>query len=535
MIKVLIVDDEPFIRQGIQILINWEKHGFEICGEASNGLEAIELMKKEPVDLVITDIKMPQMDGLKLIEYTRNNISGDIQFLLLSGFCEFEYAKKAIKYNAVDYILKPIQREELIRVLEEYKEQFNRKLENKKKMELSEKVVFDRHLSLLIAGKQDRTSFEYVIAYLADYKGVRYINLDYDLGEENYSQLSEEEKRKAQYVLYDSLIGFLKDNWYHAYLDTNNRVNEYATGLIYVKELANIGGLGEREYIEALYAYLRSNIPYKIILYVGQKVDDIRLISESYKSAIIAKSFRQVSDKKHISYYEEMEGNLNRHVYPIDKTVMDELIRAIEENDIEAINRKIDIIYEQFKKLVFEPDMININLDYLRYNLINLAKELDREADHAEVYKIISQCNYDHIIFKGSADYFKKFALEFSNYLKQLRHYALGGVLTEIEKEITEHYMDNLSLKSLSEKYYINSAYLGQIFKKKYGVSFKDYLNNYRIERAAELLIRTDEKVYAIAEMTGFNNTDYFINKFVQLKGITPLQYRKQILFSHQN
>lgn len=534
MIKVLIVDDEPFIRQGLRILINWEQYGFEISGEASNGIEAIELLKKEPIDLIITDIKMPQMDGLQLIEYIRTHISDDLRFLLLSGFYEFEYAKKAIKYNAVDYILKPVQREELIRVLEEYREQFKRQLEYRKKMEMSEKVVFDRYLSSLIAGKQDGISFEYVIKYLAAYNAVRYISLEYDPGQDSFNQLSEEDKGKAQNVLYDCLVSFLKENRYHAYLDTNNNINEYSVGLIYVSDLAKLKGLGDKEYLEALYTYLCEHTNYKIILYVGQKVDDIRSISESYKSATIAKSFRHFTNQKDIFYYDEMKGALNSPVYPVDKTIMDELVRAIEENDIEGMNSRIDIIYEQFKKLVLEPDIININLDYLRFNLINLANELDRDVDHTEVYKMISQCSYNQIIVKGSASHFKEFAMEFSEYLKQLRQYALGGVLTEIEKEITEHYMDNLSLKSLSEKYYINSAYLGQIFKKKYGISFKDYLNNYRIERAAELLIRTDEKVYVIAEMTGFNNTDYFINKFVQLKGITPLQYRKQILLNHQ-
>ena len=88
--------------------------------------------------------------------------------------------------------------------------------------------------------------------------------------------------------------------------------------------------------------------------------------------------------------------------------------------------------------------------------------------------------------------------------------------------------MKKLSLKYLSEKYYVNSAYLGQIFKKQYNISFKDYLNAYRIERAAELLKRSDEKIYKIAEKVGYSNTDYFISKFVQLKEKTPLQYRKQ-------
>ncbi|HPU64022.1 MAG TPA: AraC family transcriptional regulator, partial [Mobilitalea sp.] len=115
-------------------------------------------------------------------------------------------------------------------------------------------------------------------------------------------------------------------------------------------------------------------------------------------------------------------------------------------------------------------------------------------------------------------------------YLNSLRKNVFGGILADIEREITENYMHNISLKSLSEKYYINRAYLGQIFKKQFGVSFKDYLNNYRIEKACEILLRTDDKIYEIAEAVGFNNTDYFISKFVQIKGTTPLQYRKQFL-----
>ena len=119
--------------------------------------------------------------------------------------------------------------------------------------------------------------------------------------------------------------------------------------------------------------------------------------------------------------------------------------------------------------------------------------------------------------------------------MNSLRKHALGGVITEVEREITENYMNNLSLKSLSEKYFINSAYLGQIFKKQFGVSFKDYLNNYRIDRACELLLRTDGKIYEIAETVGFNNTDYFISKFVQINGTTPLQYSKRFLNNSQN
>ena len=532
MIRVMIVDDEPFIRQGLMILIHWEQYGFSICGEASNGKEAIERMKGNAYDLIITDIKMPQMDGLELIAYTWEHISNEIRFIILSGFYEFEYAKKAIKYDVADYVLKPVQREELIRALEDYKEQYNRRIEKQKKMEFSEKIVFDRHISRLIAGKQDKESFAYAVKYLADYTSVRYISLDYDTTQEQFQELSEEEKRKAQSLLYDTLKEYLKGNWYHAYIDSGTSYNDYAVGFIYAKKLSVLAGVTEKEWITSLYDFIRARLSYKIVLYIGQKVDDIRMLSDSYKSAHIAKSFQLFSDKKDIAYYDEIEGSLNPGKYPFDKVIMDDLIRAIEENDTKAIDHKIKVIYNHFKELVSEPEIIKINLDYLRFNLINLAKELNPEFDQAEVYRIINQGSYHQIAVRGSVKHFKNFALEFSDYLNQLRQYALGGVLTEIEKEITENYRDNLSLKYLSEKYYINSAYLGQIFKKQYGISFKDYLNNYRIDRAAELLIRTDDKVYMIANAVGFNNTDYFISKFVQLKGVTPLQYRKQVLKS---
>lgn len=98
-----------------------------------------------------------------------------------------------------------------------------------------------------------------------------------------------------------------------------------------------------------------------------------------------------------------------------------------------------------------------------------------------------------------------------------------------VEKEVRDNYATNITLKSLSEKYYVNSAYLGQLFRKKYGQSFKDYLNNYRMERAAELLLRTDKKIIQIAEEVGYHDMDYFVNRFIQVKGCTPASFRRQM------
>ncbi len=529
MIKVMIVDDEPYIRQGLKILIDWEQLGFEVCEEAANGQEAIRKMEKTDIDLIITDIKMPGMDGIELIEHTKARISKKIRFIILSGFYEFEYAKKAIKYDVVDYVLKPVQKEELIKVLEEYKELYYRQMENLRKQELSEEIILDRHIASLIAGVYDTESIDYIKAYLTHIQDIRYIRVEYDSTNAEYRSLSDEEKAAVQTKLYEAMKAYLGEHRYHIYIPHKDEYG-FFVGFIYSKGLADGAGLREKEYIKNMHKAISSVLPYRVIFYIGQKAEHISGISESFKSAAIAKNFQMYSKVTYISFYDEIKSDVSRDIYCADKDLIDELIKAIEENNVAQIDKMSDILYQHFKEMVAEPEMIKISMDYLLFSLISLARELYSDFNQEEVYKMISQGGYEQNEIRGSVGHLKKFAMEFSDYLNSLRRHAMGGVLTEIEREITENYMENLSLKFLSEKYYINSAYLGQIFKKQFGVSFKDYLNNYRIDKACEMLLRSNGKIYEIAEAAGFNNTDYFISKFFQIKGITPLQYRKQFL-----
>ena len=128
---------------------------------------------------------------------------------------------------------------------------------------------------------------------------------------------------------------------------------------------------------------------------------------------------------------------------------------------------------------------------------------------------------------RGSSRHLARFACEYAEYLGQLRKNASRGVLDDIEREIRENYAENLRLRDLGKKYYVNSSYLGQIFRKKYGQSFSDYLTNYRMNEATKLLLKTDKKVNQIAEAVGYKDSDYFIRKFIELKGCTPSKFRK--------
>lgn len=155
MLKVLLVDDEPFIVQGLSLLVDWEEEGCEIVATAQNGIEALTYLKTNKVDLIIADIKMPEMTGLELLETIRREQVSDAYFVILSGYSEFAYAQQAIHYSCMDYVLKPVEKEvltEIIRKAANMSATEIQQQEDKKKME---RAYLARNVISLLLGKYD--------------------------------------------------------------------------------------------------------------------------------------------------------------------------------------------------------------------------------------------------------------------------------------------------------------------------------------------------------------------------------------------
>lgn len=492
------------------------------------------LSEKTQVDLITADIKMPAMTGIELLEKIRAEHISDAYFIILSGYSDFEYARKAIQNSCMDYILKPVRQAELLSVLNKVKADSTQSLQRREEVALQEKAYFARNLIALICGKFDQLNLEHVKSKMRTEGGIRYIDIEIDDRPEDESGKlllkSEEEKRQQQRLLYQYCLDFLKQDGWHCILDVSSNEKDYDIGLVYCDYMAQEAGMDEQGYLDYFLQSIQQRMKQPVVMFVGNRVDDISLLSESYRTANIARSFQNFHVEgmtQRISWYEEQECAEERTL--LCKSSLDDLIKAVEQNEKERIPELVDSLYEEINRNSLDAKLVSMNIDYLLFQLVHAAQAQDINVNQEEILEFINRNAFDSGTMRGSRMHLKRFAEEYADYLSQLRGKNIrGSVMNDVEQYIREHYAQNLTLKDLGLKYYINSAYLGQLFRKTYGVSFKDYLNNYRIEMAASLLLHTDLKNYEIMEKVGYHDLDYFINKFIALKGCTPARFRKK-------
>ncbi|PQP83370.1 hypothetical protein C0Q44_01215 [Paenibacillus sp. PCH8] len=516
MINVLIVDDEPFIREGLRLLIDWNSYGFQICGQASNGLQAMECIRAQQPDLVISDIKMPDMNGMQLAQTLYEQYNGEIQMILLSGFYEFEYAKQAIKYQVNDYILKPIVKTELIQVLEAFKASFLVRTEEKRHQQKKDQIIMTQHMQSILLGVADREIVASVQPHYQDASTLRCILIEAETGQEPdtewYSRVA---KRVSEPAMGQVLKPFTGE--------------KNAVLLIVTDLLLKRNGRSMEQYISQLHVELSQGLEGAITFYVGKEVHRLEELHESYQSCGNIKSLRFFTACRPVYYFEHMDTTLftNRPGQQ-EKQLFDGLIKAIEKQQTDELRSHAETIFQFFLDERIEPGIVRIHLHYLAYTLLDLVNSDTGNMDDGLMQSTFLQMNYVMLSMEENIENLCAFSHMCAEKLKQQQKWNAMGVLAKIETYVHEHYKENISLKLLGEQFYMNSAYLGQIFKKHYAMNFSDYLNQLRIEEATRLLRRTDHRVYEIAAMVGYRDSDYFINRFEKIMGATPAQYRKR-------
>ncbi len=527
--KVLLVDDEPYIRKGLAALIDWEAEGCYIAGEASDGNSAIRMMLQQEFHIVISDIRMPGMDGIELISSVKERKLSEARFIFLSGFYDFSYAKSAIQYGCCDYIIKPVNKNELQEAIRRIQEDYHREAGSEQKKRDYEKAYLDSHLTSILWGKYDSVNLRYVQDKMLLSDEIIYIHCEISLSDKSFLALSVDKRRDQQRRLYHLTSMLLKNYANHVVYDITKNTESYDIGIVYCPNMARERGLSQEEWMNWLMKELKDRMGYDVINCIGSKVNGICSLADSYRDAVLIRSLRYYK-KGDLKYSRHEKGhNMSKCQREDDiRRQMDSLIHSIEINDKVKIITYSGLVYQGLTDRHIAVETVNHDIQYLMYRLVGLAYSQDSDIEQEEIIQYVREAILKLKMNHGNELKFQQFAEEYSDYLTHLRQNTAKGTMNLIEAEIEERYAENLSLKYLGEKYYINSAYLGQVFKRQYGCSFKDYLNKVRIRKAAQMMLRTNMKVYEIALEVGYKNIEYFVNKFEEIYEMTPTRFRKK-------
>ncbi len=525
MRKVLLVDDDPLILQGLNIIIDWGGEGYEVAAMCANGYEAYEYLLEHAVDLIVADIKMPVMTGLELLEKIRTENVSEAFFVILTGFKDFSYAQKALRFDCMDYLLKPVERRELLHVIRKINRMADARVEADRDREDMEQAYMERNLMALLFGKYDDKNIDYVSSHIQLSDQIRYVDIEMAEFADESEELEEGELRENQRRMFSACRDYLKDEKNHCIFDVSRDEKSYDIGLIYCDFFAKKRKIDMMEFFEGMQRFIRMETGIETNVFVGKPVAKPDALSKSYSSACVIKSLEAFRAKKQIYFYDDEVANEESSII-ILKDLLDALIQGIEEGNAENIDASVERLFTEMNEGMTERTR-RLNMNYLLFRLIHKATEYDSEINQEEILRFIAEHSFEEGILRGSSVHVTKFCAEYANYLAQLRKNVSGGILQEIEKEVAAHYMENLSLRDLGKKYYINSSYLGQMFQKKYHQSFRDYLTKYRIESAKQLLIQSEKRISDIAEEVGYKDTDYFLKKFIEANGCTPSKYRK--------
>lgn len=505
MIKVLLVDDEPNIRKGLKILINWERLGYNIIAEASNGREALLLIEKHNPQLVITDIKMPEVSGLDLIKECKNS-NFSTMFIILSGHNEFNLAREALHLGAYKYLLKPLDEEELEETLLDFRE-FNEKGNSQK---ISQKFYLKTQLQKLLSDfKPDniyeiRDSFNLTneISYyyaLIDLHNTP--NVDIQKIEELIYESIPEGVLTSIILEKHSLFGLLiHSGMLKPY---RNHINRFCINL--TSELFKKYG-------------------YEASVYVGSQQHALSDLSKSRSDALEAADHRYYRDIGSVIEHQNVH-NLEFNNSYTDIDIVDKIVNKIIKQDHIGIEEGVKELISFFREEYLSNQIIFLHINRLLNTIIKSVSDLN-----GDINPIINSSNFitnreEHIFLSTLQVNLLNLADTAAEIIGKYK--VKNNTALELKEYIDNNYRENLSLKYVADKMAVNSAYLGQIFKKQTGVSFNQYLHSIRIREAKELLVTTNLKIYEVASAIGYQDVNYFMKKFESAMLTTPKTYRK--------
>lgn len=506
MYKLLIVDDERNIRLGIKAMISREFPNQFTLLLASNGLEAMEILKAEWIDIILTDIKMPAMDGIQLIHIIQS-FAKKPQIIMISGYDDFEYAKEAIKYRVKDYLLKPINRQELQQTLKRVIIEVNQIEEKEREKERNQANQLNY---LLIHPDITRTEIEDVMATLQ----LETFSGEYFIGIIKFWELTREIENLSyvREILAQHFQGIFKR--IVTFYDKDHNIVIVTPTITVFDTVLNQWG--------AITAFIG----------VSTKLSQRCQIKEGYEQACLALKHIFFSTSRQMMLFSEIAQ------LPVKKEVKLPLEK------IEKISNMLGSDRDQeIRKQLLEI----LNLEEISKNGIEFMEKLNQAINEnlldsafhrlgKESIEIMQ--HYDQVgniyNFKNFYDYYyclEALILQLHEYTKQLKSvYSEQRYMEEALQYIEQNYYKDLNLAVISNYVSLNYSYFSHMFKEYTGQNFVDYVKQVRVKKAKQYLHHPTLKIFEISQKVGYKNPKQFTRVFREIEGVSPKEYRENHL-----
>lgn len=541
MLKIFLAEDEVIVRETIKRMIPWEDLGFELVGEAADGEMALPLLLRQKPDLLITDIKMPFMDGLTLAKVAKKEIPG-LKVVILSGYDDFNYAKQAINIGVEDYLLKPITKNALIERLTEIRSRYEHEKTQKeyyekfhREMQAYEKNSSRDFFEALVSGSMDmmeiyRRSEKLGLDIVAEAYNVLIFTMnceeDFSGQREGYSEWEAESLELLEEFFSENTSAMLF------------RCNIFSYGVLIKGQKETIGE-NTRSCVSEIQRILdRKEQKRQWFVAAGEPVERLSQIQKSYYSASRAFSQRYLYDEN-ILYYDEMASMEKKNVTEDDSTYLQKV-------DVNALNPVIlqkflsnglleetenfvkDYFYaigqEPLESLVFR-NYVTLNV---RFSVMSFLKEIGcdtRTLEQEDTEDVLSESSKS---LENAIAYAEKIISQAIALRDQNSGNKNRSILKTAVDFIDSHYMEeDMSLNKAANAANVSANHFSALFSQNMGQTFIEYLTNLRMNKAKEYLRCTSMRSSEIAGEIGYKDAHYFSYLFKKTQGMTPSDYRK--------
>ncbi|MCT4598315.1 MAG: response regulator [Vallitalea sp.] len=508
MLKLILVDDEIAIRTGLCKVINWDEYGIEIVGLASDGKEALEMIIETKPDIIISDIRMPVMSGIDMLKNLKKmNLNAKVIFI--SGYNDFEYVKQGIKYGIENYLLKPIDKEELEQTIDTVIQKIDSEVKNLDEIKKSQMVLKNNIFNRLILGK---------INYSEILVKSEVIGLD------NIEAIDTIILSCIDIDNVDTL------NLIHTVEVLNDKLARYSNNLICFKNYSNriilifINVLDYRDILKSVFDEMKAIVNTDFLITVSNEIHDLMDLNNAYNQALQIQLYSIINQNK-ILFYSDINKNkyLEMDYIYIRKLFTDERKELLYNYFIKNLNHIID------NKM--KPDLIYNMVFEIIMNGLNIIKDLKGSIYNIYEYpENIMNCIMNLKSVDEIKIWTKNILMKMQNYIYELSYTCYSSLVNKMITYVNENIAQEISLKTISNLFNYNGVYMGRVFKNETGELFGDYVNRTRIEYSLELLKNKNISTLEIANKSGFTSSNYYYKVFKKYKGTTPTEYRNHLL-----